>query len=277
MSDRPKISAVVQTYNARKHLDKCLAALHCFDEILVVDMESTDSTAEIAARHNAKFIVVERGNHRITEAYRDFAIHAATYDWVLVVDADEIVPTALAEYLYAAIEADPSPRAFLIPIKNYFMDRWMRSTYPEYILRFFNRNGAHWPYEIHSRPTHEGPAIKIPARRTDLAFIHLANEDMHTVIEKFNNYTDREKDRRRKKYKFIKFFYDPAFRFFKRYVLKGAFRDGIPGLIYSFNEAIYRYLILAKLEEERQTAKADKDIDRDLINTKKNEHRHLLH
>ena len=44
MSDKVRISAVVQTYNAEKHLEKCLKALEPFDEILVVDMESTDAT-----------------------------------------------------------------------------------------------------------------------------------------------------------------------------------------------------------------------------------------
>ena len=169
MDNRPKISAIVHTYNAEKHLDKCLTALHAFDEILVVDMESTDSTLDIARRHNVRVIVKERGEHRIPEAYRDFAIHAATHDWVIVVDADEIVPRALADYLYAELERDSSPRAIMIPIKNYFMGHWMRCYYPDYILRFFNRQGAHWPYELHSRPTHEGPEVYIPKERTDLA------------------------------------------------------------------------------------------------------------
>ncbi len=71
MDNRPKISAIVHTYNAEKHLDKCLTALHAFDEILVVDMESTDSTLDIARRHNVRVIVKERGEHRIPEAYRD--------------------------------------------------------------------------------------------------------------------------------------------------------------------------------------------------------------
>ena len=266
MSTRPGISAVVQTYNAEQHLDRCLEALKCFDEILVVDMESTDATAEIAARHGARFIVKERGEHRIVEAYRDFAIHAATYDWVLVVDADEIVPPALAEYLYSAIEADATPRAFFIPRKNYFMGRWLRSSYPDYILRFFNRVGAHWPYEIHSRVEHPGPDVKIPEKRTDLAFIHLANEDLHSRIAKINTYTDREKIRRRNKFKPLQFLYNPAFLFFKRYVLKGGFRDGMPGFIYAVNDAFYRYLTLAKIEEELQADKPDKDIDRDIRN-----------
>ena len=74
MNGRPKISAIVQTYNAAEHLERCLRALAPFDEILVVDMESTDDTAAIAARCGARVVVKERGEHRIVEAYRNFAI-----------------------------------------------------------------------------------------------------------------------------------------------------------------------------------------------------------
>jgi len=266
MNRTTKISAIVQTYNAEKHLDKCLAALEVFDDILVVDMESTDSTIDIARRHGAKVVVKERGEHRITEAYRDFAIHEAENDWVIVVDADEIVPRALAEYLYDEIERDPSPRAILIPIKNYFMGHWMRCYYPDYILRFFNRRGAHWPYELHSRPTHTGPEIYIPAERTDLAYIHLANEDVTLSVAKMNTYTDSEAIRRKDKFKPVKLLYEPAFRFFKTYVLKGGFRDGWPGFIHAVHDGIYRFYTLAKIQQQR----ADyQDIDRDVENSSK--------
>lgn len=118
MSKRTPISGIVHTYNAGRYLDACLSCLADVDEILVVDMESTDDTVEIARRHGARVIVKPRGEHRIAEAYRDFAIHAATHPWVLVVDADELVPQALIDYLRAQIDADPSPRGFQIPIKN---------------------------------------------------------------------------------------------------------------------------------------------------------------
>lgn len=267
MNERPKISAVVQTYNAAAHLEKCLRALKPFDEILVVDMESTDDTAAIARRCGARVVVKERGQHRIVEAYRDFAIHEAAYDWVLVVDADEIVPRALADYLYAEIERDPSPRAIMIPIRNYFMGKWMRAYYPDYILRFFNRRGASWPYEIHARPTHRGPKVYIPAARTDLAFIHLANESVGQTFAKMNAYTDREKARRAHSYRPAKLLYEPPFRFFKSYVLKGGFRDGWPGFIHAVHDAIYRFSTLAKIEEERRAARPGKDIDRDTLNS----------
>jgi len=257
------ISAIVHTYNAERHLDRCLSALEGFDEILVVDMESTDRTREIAERHGARFIVKPRGQHRIPEAYRDFAIHEAKYDWVIVADADEIVPPALRDYLYAEIERDPTPRAILMPIKNYFMGRWMRCYYPDYILRFFNRRGAHWPYEIHSRPSHQGPEVKIPASRTDLAYIHLANESVGATLTKMNAYTDREALRREAGYHPVKLLYEPAFRFFKTYVLKGGWREGWPGFIHAVHDGIYRFAILAKIHEKRIAGRPT-DIKRDM-------------
>lgn len=268
MNERPKISAIVHTYNAEKHLDRCLKALEVFDEILVIDMESTDRTVEIAKSHGARVIVKERGEHRLPEAYRDFGLKAAKYDWVIVADADELVPRALADYLYAEIERDQTPRAIMIPIKNYFMGRWMHAYYPDYILRFFNRVGATWPYEIHSRPTHQGPKVYIPAKRTDLAYIHLANESVSRTFSKMNSYTDREKTRRSKHYRPFKLFYEPPYRFFKSYILKGGFRDGMPGFIHAVHDAIYRFSILAKIEEDRQKALPDKDIDRDSVYNK---------
>ena len=252
MTERPQISAVVHTYNAARHLSRCLDALKQFDEIMVVDMESTDNTVEIAQNAGARVIIKERGEHRIPEAYRDFAIHEAKYDWVMVVDADEIVPPALVDYVYAEIERDPAPRAYEFPRKNYFMGRWMHDSYPDYILRFFNRKGAHWPYAVHSRPTHQGPLVRVPAARTDLAFIHLANESVEDSIAKMNIYTNNEKERRRKRYHPLRLLCDPGFRFFKSYVLKGGFRDGWPGFIRAVHNSIYRFYILAKLQEERE-------------------------
>lgn len=262
--EEPRISAIVHTYNASKHLDKCLSALHGFDEILIIDMESTDGTVEIARRHGARVEIVERGEHRLQEAYKNYGIKAAAYDWIIEVDADEIVPPALCDFLYSEIRRDPTPRAYLIPIKNYFMGRWMRCYYPDYILRFFYREGADWPYKIHSRVSHIGPVVTIDKSRTDLAFLHLANESVRDTLTKMNNYTDREVERRRKRYSRVQLLYAPFYRFFKTYVLKGGFRDGMPGFIHAIHDAVYRFAVLAKIEEERQNVRIGKDIEKDL-------------
>ncbi len=143
------------------------------------------------------------------------------------------------------------------------MGRWMKCYYPAYILRFFNRDGATWPYQVHSRPNHLGPVVTIPASRTDLAFVHLANESMAESIAKLNAYTDREAERRAPGYSRIKLFTDPPFRFFKAFVLKGGFRDGWPGFIHAVHDAVYRFATLAKIEEKRHSATTDSDICRD--------------
>lgn len=152
----------------------------------------------------------------------------------------------------------------MIPTKNYFMGRWMHSYYPDYILRFFNRVGATWPFEIHSSPAHQGPEVFIPAKRTDLAYIHLANETVWLTIARMNNYTDREKARREASYSPLKLFYEPPYCFFKSYILKGGFRDGWPGFIHAVHDAIYRFVTLSKIQESRETDRSGKNIDRDV-------------
>ncbi|MCM1067889.1 MAG: glycosyltransferase family 2 protein [Muribaculaceae bacterium] len=263
MKHKVPVTAIVHTYNSAQYLDEVLTALADFDEILVLDMESTDDTVAIAQRHGARVIVKERGEHRIAEAYRDFAIHAATHEWVFVVDSDEIVPPALAQYVFDELDRDSSPRGVMVPRKNYFMGHWMRSTYPDFTIRLFPKEGAHWPYAIHSMPTHAGPTVYIPQNRSDLALIHLAGQDMHSMLAKTNDYTSIESRRRRDRYSPWKFIYDPPFRFFKSYVLKGGFRDGLPGFVQAVNDAIYRFTTLAKIQNDENAERHDTDLARD--------------
>lgn len=255
------ITAIVHTYNAEKHLAKVLDALQGFDEVLVIDNESTDSTRLIAeARPFVKFITRPSGGQHFVEAHRQFGINQASNPWILEVDADEIVPAALRDYLYQHIQEHPEPHALLIPIKNYFMGQWMRCYYPDYILRLIPKEGTVWPQHIHSRPQHQGPLLQIPRRRSDLAFIHLANETVSQTFAKMNNYTDIEVERRSKGYSRWQIFLTPPFRFFKTYILKGGWREGMPGFIHAVHDAIYRFAIMAKIEEKRRAAKGGCDI-----------------
>ncbi len=92
-----KISVVIQTLNSEKFLERVLQSVKAFDEIVICDMYSTDKTIEIAERYNCKIVFHEKTNY--CEPARNFAIQAASHEWVLVVDSDEIVPDALRKYL----------------------------------------------------------------------------------------------------------------------------------------------------------------------------------
>lgn len=247
-----KITVIINTYNAEKHLNEVLDNLKGFDELLLCDMESTDNTVAIARAHHCRIITFPKKNYKIVEPARNWAVQQASHPWILVVDADEIVPEALKDFLYSAIQKPDCPAGFYIPRKNFFMGRFMHCLYPDLILRFFKKEGTVWPPTVHSLPLVKGYVATIPPRRKDLAFIHLANENVSERIQKTNIYTDYEIERRKyKRYNILAFFYLPAFHFFKAYILKGGFKDGKAGLIRASLISIYKLVMLAKIFEQQ--------------------------
>lgn len=251
-----KISVVIQTYNAEKHLERVLESVKGFDEIVLCDMESTDRTTDIAREYGCRIVEFEKKGYTIVEPYRNTAIHMATHDWVLVVDADELVTDELKNYLYEHIAKKDCAEGLYIPRKNFFMGEFMNSLYPDYILRFFKKEQTNWPKQIHSMPKIEGRTEKIPKKKTELAFIHLANDSVKDMVRKTNNYTDHEVERKRNRgTSIIAFFIRPMFRFIKSYIIKGGIADGKPGLIRAMNEAYYQMVLLAKIEEKKRELK----------------------
>lgn len=245
-----KISVIINTYNAEKHLEQVLEAVKDFDEIIVCDMESTDSTIEIAQKYQTRIITFPKGEYNIVEPARDFAIQHASCPWILVVDADEIVTPDLKDYLYSKIKEPNCPSGMFIPRKNYFMGRFMHCHYPDHILRFFKKEGTVWPPIIHVSPIVQGTLYHIPPRKQELAFIHLANDSVSDIVRKTNQYTLNEiQKKKNKKYSILAFLYRPFFRFFKAYILKGGIRDGKAGFIKSCLEGYYQFIMLAKIIE----------------------------
>jgi len=255
-----KISVVIHTYNSEIYLRRVLESVKLFDEIVLCDMYSTDRTIEIAKEYNCKIIYHEK--YSFAEPARQFAINSASNDWVLVVDSDEIVPETLRQYLYKRIQEPDCPKGLWIPHKNYFMGRFMHGDYPGHILRFFWKEGAIWPPYVHSVARVDGRVEKIPARRKDLAFIHLANNTIENKIRKINTYSDNDAVKRvDQSFPYFKMIYAPAFRFIKAYFIKGGILDGKAGLTNATMNAVYKFVTIAKIWESR--IKPD-DIDPEL-------------
>lgn len=251
-SQRPAtITAVVNTYNAEEHLDRVLRALEGFDELLVCDMQSQDQTLSIARRHGCRIVTFERGAHTIVEPAREYAIRQARSEWVLVVDADEIVTPELRDHLCRQARRQDLDGLY-IARQNFFMGRFLHSAYPDHCLRFFRREKTHWPPVIHCSPEVSGHVERLPAGQRQLAFVHLANDSVASILRKANTYSDHELPRRRHKgYGLWALLSRPAFRFFKSYILKRGFLDGMPGLIHAMLDALYQFVVVAKLIEER--------------------------
>src|SRR3989344_3103380 len=110
------VSAVVNTYNEEANIDRCLSSLHSFaDEVVVVDMGSTDRTAKIAKNFTNKIFT-----HPYTgfvEPARNYAIEKTTGDWVFLIDADEEITKDLKNLLLKLAKTS-SKSFFRIPRKN---------------------------------------------------------------------------------------------------------------------------------------------------------------
>ena len=251
MIEENKISVVINTYNARQHLEKVLESVKDFDEIVVCDMESTDDTVEIAKRYGCKVVTFPKANHKSAEPARTFAIQSASNKWVLVVDADELVTSELRKVLYSKINESNCPEGLFLPRQNMFLGMFVRDFHYDYQLRFFIREGTTWPPYVHTWPDVKGRVEKLKAGR-EARLLHLMDETMHEYMVKMNLYTDNEVEKKKDKaYGVWSLLWRPLWRFFKSYVMDGSFRMGARGVIRSMMSAYYQFVLIAKIMEKR--------------------------
>lgn len=249
---RPRISAVINTFNAEEHLAEVLESLKDFDEIVVCDMFSEDNTRKIAAQYGAKIIDHERCG--ICEPARNAAIQAASNPWVLIVDADEKVSPELLQTLYDIATQDDAPSAVRIPRRNWFMGREMVCLFPDYVTRFARKDKINWPAAIHSQPEIDGRVDTL--RDRDYSLIHLEQNTVASRLEKTYRYSEKEVERRGpQRYSAWSFLTKPAGRFLSTYFIKGGIRDGLPGLIWSLLEAQYKFSTIARQHDAARQSK----------------------
>jgi glycosyltransferase involved in cell wall biosynthesis len=224
-----RLSAVVITLNAATQLEVCLRGLAFADEIVVVDSGSTDRTIEIATARNARVICQAWLGYG---KQKDFAVSQAANDWVLCVDADEIVSPELRSSIEAVLRA-PACGAYEMPRCNRFMGRFLRhgEGYPDRILRLFDRRRARWSED----PVHENVQTDETIGRLHGDLMHESAETLQSYLEKQNRYTTLQAEalhRRGVRPSVGKLVLSPLVRFLKFYVLRLGFLDGVPGLVH---------------------------------------------
>ncbi len=252
MAQDYKISVVINTYNAEKHLREVLDSVRNFDEIVICDMESKDATLAIAQEYGCKIVTFPKSNHLSAEPARTFAIQSASHQWVLVVDADELVTPELRTYLYHIIKQENCPQGLYIPRRNRDMNVLDKGRLRDFQLRFFIREGTVWPPYVHTFPQVQGRVEKL-TDNNKAVFIHLDENYLYDRIEKINRYSDGEVDKRAcKQYGLGALLWRPTWRFFKAYIMDEQYKKGLPGLISSYLSGFYQFLIVAKSIEKRK-------------------------
>lgn len=246
------ISVVIMTLNAERLLKKCLESVKEADEIIVCDMYSEDNTVEIAKNFGCKVVYHEKCGY--AEPARNFANNQVTSDWLLVLDADELVTPQLWKYLKDFAQNPPEGVTTLeIPRETYALGQKLRCMYQSKMKRFWKRGCAEYKAHVHNIPhTLEGKDATINPKKHELAIQHYHIDSIQSYLEKTNRYTDFEMERfaaKGTKFNLFRLLTRPLYEFFKFYILKGGIFDGVCGLIICFMNAQYKFIQLAKLYE----------------------------
>lgn len=254
------ISAVVHTYNEEKNIERCLSSLSFTNEIVIIDMGSTDKTCQIAASYKAK--IYPHPYTGFVEPARNFGIGKAKNGWILIVDADEEIPKSLAKYLLEASQKEDYDY-FRIPRKNLVFGKWIRHTgwYPDYQIRFFKKGNVTWTEKIHGVPETKGKGFDIKTEEP-LSIIHYNYQSLEQFLERLNRYTNiaaKEMYLSNKHFQVNNLFEAPVKEFINRYFVWEGYRDGLHGLalslLQSFSEVVtcLKLWELEKFKEEKVT------------------------
>ena len=241
----PQISAVIITRNEEKNIMKCLSSIDWADEIVVVDSGSTDDTKKIASEFTQK--VFDMKWEGFGKA-KDFAKDKATHQWILSLDADEVVTGDLKEEIQSVIKSDKAFDGYYIPRRSNFLGKWIRhgGWYPDYVLRLFKKNKAKFSHSA----VHEKVKVNGSIGYLGNPLLHYTDPNFDHYLEKLNRYTSlsaEELFRKGKRAKVFDIIFRPLAAFLKMYFAKRGFVDGLHGLILAVSSAFHVFSKYVKL------------------------------
>lgn len=253
MKNKPNISAVINVRNEAEVLNKCLRSIKNFvDEIIVVDMNSTDGSQEIAKKAGAQ--VFSYRPMKFVEPARNFALSKATGKWILLLDPDEFLTKTLKNELLS-ITKRTDVDFVKIPRKNIIFGKWIRhsNSWPDYLIRFFKKGAVTWKKEIHSQPTTKGNGITL-LDSEKMAIQHNNYTSVSQFVTRAIRYSGIQADElftQNYKLKTSDFLLKPIQEFNSRFFFAEGYKDGFHGLVFSLLQAFAIALIYIRLWEKQ--------------------------
>lgn len=256
----PKISALLITYNEEKNIQQFLDEAWYADEIIIVDSESTDRTAEIAKKHpKVKFIVRPFDNFT---AQKNFAIDQAKNEWVTFFDADERIPKALVYEMLEEIEKNEAD-GFFVYRRFFFMDKYIKYSgwQNDRVIRLFRKSLNRYGEGrlVHELIDYKGK-VKYLRHRLD-HYSYSSIEEYDRKLTQYSHLRARELYEKGLKPNVFRYWVKPWYRFMHHYIIRLGILDGSEGYIISklhAHSVFKRYLFLSKMLENDQKKAARK-------------------
>lgn len=248
----PAISAVIITLNEADNIEACISPLlSVVDEVLVIDSGSTDQTCAIAKKLGARVVNTQWQGYAATKNYGN---RLAVNDWILSIDADEVISETLGKSIRSLIM--DSKKVYSLDRLTNFCGQWIKHSgwYPEWKTRLFNRKISQWKGDyVHEKLVHleELQEEKIDGKLFHYSYKNL--DDHWSRIQRYAKLSAQEMHAAGKHASFVKLWLSPAVRFFRTFVLKAGFLDGKNGWIISLRNAKLvrlKYKILQSLQQK---------------------------
>lgn len=242
------ISAIVLTKNEQSKIGSCLESLKWCDEIIVLDDNSTDETVRIAEKFGVKIYRRTLDNF---SNQRNYALSKADGEWVLFVDADEVISEVLAFEISNAVRnwtngPDNQYIGFCIPRVDRIWGKELK--YGESgirLLRLAKKGFGEWGGYVHE---HWNIGGKVGLLRTPIR--HYPHQTIAEFLKEINFYTTLRSEElylRKIKSNLLSIILYPTAKFAFNYFLKRGFLDGIPGLVHALLMSFHSFLVRGKL------------------------------
>ena len=278
------VTVIIPVRNEAKNLPRCLQALQDVGEVYVIDSRSTDETVEIARSYRAQVVQFHYAGGWPKKRQWAMDTLPIAYDWILLLDADEVLTPELAGEIRIAIQ-NPAIDGYFIQLRTQFLGRvlrhgdvglWKLSLFRRgkgrYECRLKDQDASMADMEVHEHVIVEGETGKLKN-----PLIHHNVESLSRYIQKHDEYSNWEsrvllesadgsdlppslfgtQAQRRRWLKQTMFAVpgSPALLFLYRYFLRLGFLDGAPGLIYCGFQAVQMFHTKAKIYELKSKRK----------------------
>lgn len=242
-----KLTAVVLTKNEEKNIQRCLKSLDFCDEVIIVDDYSEDSTVEIASKFDKNIKVVQRKLNNDFAGQRNFGLSKSKNEWVLFVDADEVVTEKLRSEIK---NLKFNKESFYIRRRDFFWNQELKfgevkKVRDQGIVRLIKKSSGTWMGDVHEI-FHTSKNIG----KLDSFLNHYPHPTLKEFLNDINRYSDirsQELYDRGVKTNIFEIIFLPSGKFIYNYIFNLGFLDGPAGFVYSFMMSFHSFLVRSKL------------------------------
>ncbi len=244
-----KISAVIITFNEEHNIECCIRSLQGIaDEIIVIDSFSTDETPKICNSLGARFFQIKWEGYAATKNYGN---SMASHNYILSVDADEVLSDALQKEIIGFKNQDNHLDAYSVNRLTNYCGSWIHHCgwYPDTKLRLWNKMKGKWEGNIHEEVVMDKDSTFTNLKSDLLHYSYYSIQQHVNQANKFTDLTAIEAYNNGKKAGIVKIIFSPWIKFFRDYFLKLGFLDGYHGFVICKISAFATFMKYIKIKE----------------------------